>query len=104
MAAALPAAKSCAAAAATAASSPNKSKLVAAILTAGSSSVVAILASSKAEEALYAAGVDVVLSGHVHAYERTHPTFNGCRDECGPVYLNWTCKVDFSHLGSAVNE
>lgn len=23
----------------------------------------------------YAAGVDLVLSGHVHAYERTHPTY-----------------------------
>ena len=26
------------------------------------------------EELLYGAGADLVLSGHVHAYERMHPT------------------------------
>ena len=40
------------------------------------------------EGLLYEAKVDVVLSGHVHAYERVHPVYNGCCDECGPVYLN----------------
>ena len=37
---------------------------------------------------LYAHHADLVLSGHVHAYERTHAVFDGCRDECGPIYLN----------------
>ena len=40
------------------------------------------------EPLLYEHGVDIVLSGHVHAYERTHAVYNGCPDECGPVYLN----------------
>ena len=40
------------------------------------------------EALLYAHRADLVLSGHVHAYERTHPVFDGCRDACGPVYLN----------------
>jgi len=40
------------------------------------------------EGPLYAAGADLVLSGHVHAYERTHNVFRGHLDECGPVYLN----------------
>ena len=40
------------------------------------------------EGLLYEARVDVVLSGHVHAYERMHAVYNGCVDPCGPVYLN----------------
>ena len=40
------------------------------------------------EGLLYEARVDVVLSGHVHAYERTHAIYNGCVDPCGPVYFN----------------
>merc|ERR1719272_461854 len=32
-------------------------------------------------------GVDIVLNGHIHAYERTFPVNNGKRDPCGPVYL-----------------
>lgn len=40
------------------------------------------------EALLYQYGVDVVLSGHVHSYERTLPVFNNTLDECGPVYLN----------------
>ena len=41
-----------------------------------------------AEPLLYEAGVDLVLSGHLHAYERSHPAFNGTANRCGPVYLN----------------
>ena len=40
-------------------------------------------------ESLYAAyGVDFVISGHVHAYERSHPVYKYQRDACGPVYLS----------------
>jgi hypothetical protein len=39
------------------------------------------------ERLLYDAGADVVLNGHVHAYERSFPTFDMAADECGPVYL-----------------
>ena len=41
-----------------------------------------------AEPLLYEAGVDLVLSGHLHAYERSHPAFNGTANRCGPTYLN----------------
>ena len=40
------------------------------------------------EPLLFQYGVDVVLSGHVHAYERVAPVLNGCLNSCGPVYLN----------------
>jgi len=39
------------------------------------------------ERVLYEAGVDFVLNGHVHAYERTLPTYDMAPDECGPTYL-----------------
>ncbi len=32
-------------------------------------------------------GVDIVLSGHVHAYERTYNIFNDSIHPCGPVHL-----------------
>ena len=31
--------------------------------------------------------VDLVYSGHVHAYERTHPVYDYERNDCGPMYL-----------------
>lgn len=40
------------------------------------------------EQMLYESGVDVVFSGHVHAYERGARIFNGVRDDCGPAYIN----------------
>ena len=33
-------------------------------------------------------GVDVVLSGHVHAYERSVRTYDLAPEPCGPAYLN----------------
>ena len=39
------------------------------------------------EDVLYHAGVDLVISGHVHAYERSFPVYKEKRDECGPVYV-----------------
>ncbi|GFR53263.1 hypothetical protein Agub_g16045 [Astrephomene gubernaculifera] len=39
------------------------------------------------EDVFYNYGVDLVLSGHVHAYERTHPLYKYRPDSCGPVYL-----------------
>ncbi|KAM0941973.1 putative Acid phosphatase [Dioscorea sansibarensis] len=39
------------------------------------------------EELLYRFGVDIVFSGHVHAYERMNRVFNYTLDPCGPVYI-----------------
>ena len=32
-------------------------------------------------------GVDIVVAGHVHAYERTHSVYNYAKTQCAPVYL-----------------
>ena len=32
-------------------------------------------------------GVDLVINGHVHAYERTHPMYQYRLHPCGPIYL-----------------
>ena len=32
-------------------------------------------------------GVDIVLAGHIHAYERTYNVFNASLNPCGPVHL-----------------
>lgn len=39
------------------------------------------------EQVLYSNGVDVVLNGHLHEYERTNPVFNFTVDQCGPVHI-----------------
>nr|GMD59847.1 purple acid phosphatase 23 [Ipomoea batatas] len=39
------------------------------------------------EEVLYQYGVDIVFSGHVHAYERMNRVYNYTLDPCGPVYI-----------------
>ncbi|XP_068668082.1 purple acid phosphatase 18-like [Aristolochia californica] len=39
------------------------------------------------EPLLYAAGVDIVFAGHVHAYERSMRVYDGKRDPCGPVHI-----------------
>ncbi|XP_068658080.1 purple acid phosphatase 23 [Aristolochia californica] len=39
------------------------------------------------EELLYHHGVDIVFSGHVHAYERMNRVYNYTLDPCGPVYI-----------------
>ena len=39
------------------------------------------------EAAFRAAGVDAVMAGHVHGYERSAPVFNYTLDACAPVYL-----------------
>ena len=31
--------------------------------------------------------VDLVYSGHIHAYERTHPVYNYERNDCAPMYV-----------------
>eukprot|EP00850_Spirogloea_muscicola_P008691 SM000047S16830 [mRNA] locus=s47:175769:179279:- [translate_table: standard] len=36
---------------------------------------------------LYAAKVDLLVAGHVHAYERTKPVYRVAVDECGPAYV-----------------
>jgi acid phosphatase type 7 len=39
------------------------------------------------ESLLYAYGVDIVFSGHVHSYERTLPVYDNVVNPCGPTYL-----------------
>ncbi|KAI8537895.1 hypothetical protein RHMOL_Rhmol09G0059500 [Rhododendron molle] len=39
------------------------------------------------EALLYHYGVDIVLSGHVHAYERMNRVYNYTLDPCGPLYI-----------------
>ncbi|GAB2295381.1 Purple acid phosphatase 23 [Dionaea muscipula] len=39
------------------------------------------------ESLLYHHGVDIVFSGHVHAYERMNRIYNYTLDPCGPVYI-----------------
>ncbi|KAJ8622071.1 hypothetical protein MRB53_030600 [Persea americana] len=39
------------------------------------------------EPLLYAANVDIVLAGHVHAYERSTRVYNGKVDPCGAVHV-----------------
>ncbi|GAQ84117.1 Purple acid phosphatases superfamily protein [Klebsormidium nitens] len=39
------------------------------------------------EGLLYSARVDIVFSGHVHAYERFDRVFEDKADKCGPVYI-----------------
>jgi len=40
------------------------------------------------ETLLYSFGANVVVSGHVHSYERTAPMYNNASDPCGTTYLN----------------
>lgn len=47
-----------------------------------------IIMQNNMEELLYSMGVDIVLNGHVHAYERTAAVYKWQLDECGPVHLN----------------
>jgi len=39
------------------------------------------------EDLFFSSHVDVVLQGHVHAYERTWPVYNGDVNPDGPVYV-----------------
>ncbi|XP_034685008.1 purple acid phosphatase 15-like isoform X1 [Vitis riparia] len=39
------------------------------------------------EDLLYNYGVDIIFSGHVHAYERSNRVYNYTLDPCGPVYI-----------------
>ncbi|DBA81199.1 TPA: hypothetical protein ACH3X2_007015 [Trebouxia sp. C0005] len=39
------------------------------------------------ESVLYNAGVDIVINGHCHEYERSNPVYNFTVDECGPVHI-----------------
>ena len=39
------------------------------------------------EPLFYSYGVDMVFSGHVHAYERTHSIYNYNRDPCGTMHV-----------------
>lgn len=39
------------------------------------------------EPLLFKYGVDVIFTGHIHAYERTHPVYNFTVTECAPVHI-----------------
>ena len=39
------------------------------------------------EQTLYDAGVDLILNGHVHSYERSHPVLNYGLNDCAPVHI-----------------
>merc|ERR1719199_1099288 len=39
------------------------------------------------EGMFYKYGVNIAFQGHVHAYERSYPVFNGIKDDNGPVYV-----------------
>ena len=39
------------------------------------------------ESLLYAASVDLVIAGHVHAYERSKRVYDGRPDPCGAVHI-----------------
>ncbi len=39
------------------------------------------------EKLFYQYGVDMVISGHVHAYEASYRVLNNKRDDCAPMYL-----------------
>ena len=39
------------------------------------------------ESILYEYGVDIVLNGHLHSYERVHPVFNNTLNDCAPSYF-----------------
>jgi len=47
----------------------------------------ATLMQSTVEPLLYKYGVDIILVGHVHAYERTQPVYNNTVDPCGPIHI-----------------
>ncbi|KAI0497878.1 hypothetical protein KFK09_021116 [Dendrobium nobile] len=39
------------------------------------------------EPVLYAAGVDILIAGHVHAYERSERVYSGQLDSCGAIHI-----------------
>lgn len=39
------------------------------------------------ENIIYTVGVDIVVYGHVHVYERSHPMYNNALDPCGAVHI-----------------
>ena len=39
------------------------------------------------EPLLYSYGVDLLLAGHVHSYERTHAVYDGALNPCGTIHL-----------------
>eukprot|EP00604_Paraphysomonas_vestita_P004199 CAMPEP_0174822084 /NCGR_PEP_ID=MMETSP1107-20130205/13057_1 /TAXON_ID=36770 /ORGANISM="Paraphysomonas vestita, Strain GFlagA" /LENGTH=316 /DNA_ID=CAMNT_0016040075 /DNA_START=607 /DNA_END=1557 /DNA_ORIENTATION=- len=46
-----------------------------------------ILINQGGEEVLYKNDVDFVLTGHLHAYERTYPVYNHTKQDDAPIYL-----------------
>jgi len=48
----------------------------------------AMLMMQNMEDLFYEYGVNLVINGHVHSYERTWPVYKNKTDACGPVYLN----------------
>lgn len=49
------------------------------------------------EPLFYQYGVDLVLAGHVHSYERTNRVYNYANNPCGPVYITTGRALDSMH-------
>ncbi|KAI8465064.1 MAG: Metallo-dependent phosphatase-like protein [Monoraphidium minutum] len=54
------------------------------------------------EPLLYKYGADLILNGHVHAYERFYNTYNFTLDKCGPVHITIGCGGKPGEPGSGV--
>lgn len=54
------------------------------------------------EPLLYKYGADLVLNGHVHAYERFYNNYNYTLDKCGPVHITIGCGGKPGEPGSGV--
>ncbi len=56
------------------------------------------------ESLFYASAVDVVVNGHIHAYERSYPVYNNAVRRAGSIFLHCVmCRLiialaDLSHL------
>lgn len=53
------------------------------------------------EDVLYANGVDVILNGHLHVYERSYPVYVSSSMACVSVHWFYACKLLHFHFACA---